>query len=155
MKVCVFAVFLTIFPFFAKSANKPGKSTIVLAATTPDEPRILGSLGMAYLRAGQNQAARLHLQKSVKLQPDYYRTQMGLGYLYLQKGKFRQANQALAMSARLLPVSENLFLLAEAREKSGDVEGAILLYQLVVESDRHSKLGRTSASRLAKSAGAQ
>ena len=125
------------------------------AATTPDEPRILGSLGLAYLRAGHLQAARLHLQKSVKLQPGYYKTQMGLGYLYLQLGKIRRANEALAVSVRMLPVTENHFLLAEAREKSGDTEDAMLLYQLVVESDRHSKLGRTASSRLAQSAGTQ
>ncbi len=125
------------------------------AATTPDEPRILGSLGLAYLRAGQLQPARLHLQQAVKLQPDYYRTQMGLGYLYLQQGKLPRANQALAKSVRMLPVTENLFLLAETREKSGDVKGAMSLYRLVVEFDRHSKLGRTSVSRLAASAGGQ
>jgi hypothetical protein len=118
------------------------------AATTPDEPRILGSLGLAYLRAGQLQPARLHLQKAVKLQPDYYRTQMGLGYLFLQQGKLSQANQALVSSVRLLAAVENLFLLAEVREKNGDVKGAIPLYELVVESDRTSKLGRTSAKRL-------
>ena len=123
------------------------------ATITPDEPRILGSLGLAYLRAGQSQPARLHLQKAIKLQPDYYRTQMGLGYLYLQQGKFRQANLALARSVHLLPVTENLFLLAEAREKSGDVKDARLLYQLVAESDHDSKLGRTAAKRLQQSAG--
>jgi tetratricopeptide (TPR) repeat protein len=121
------------------------------AAATPDEPRILGSLGLAYLRIGELQSARLHLQKAVELQPDYYRTQMGLGYLYLQTGKYGQANQALAASVRLLPVTENLFLLAEAREKSGDIKGAMLLYRFVAESDRSSKLGRTAASRLAQS----
>ena len=123
------------------------------AAITADEPRILGALGLAYLRAGQLQPARLHLQKAVKLQPDYYRTQMGLGYLYLQQGKFTQANQTLAMSVRMLPMTENLFLLAEAREKSDDVEGAMLLYRLIVETDRSSKLGRASAGRLEKPAG--
>ena len=125
------------------------------AATTPDEPRILGSLGLAYLRAGQLQPARLHLQKAAKLQPDYYRTQMGLGYLYLQQGKLSQANQFLASSVRLLAVTENLFLLAESREKSGDMKGAMALYKLVVESDRFSKLGRTSARRLNELVGAK
>ena len=123
------------------------------AATTPDEPRILGFLGLAYLRAGQLQPARLHLEKSVKLQPEYYRTQMGLGYLYLQLGKYDQANQALASSTRMLPVIENLFLLAEAREKSGDLDGAKSLYRLVAESDRNGKLGRTAGNRLTPSAG--
>ncbi len=125
------------------------------AATAPDEPRILGSLGLAYLRAGQLQPARLHLQKAVELQPDYYRTQMGLGYLYLQTGKYGQANQSLAASVRMLPVTENLFLFAEAREKSGDIKGAMLLYRFVAESDRSSKLGRTAASRLAQSTDVQ
>ena len=125
------------------------------AAAAPDEPRILGSLGLAYLRAGQLQPARLHLQGAVKLQPNYYRTQMGLGYLLLQQGKLSQANQALANSVRLLAVTENLFLLAEAREKSGDIKGAMSLYKLVVVSDRSSKLGRTSANRLQQSAGAK
>ncbi len=124
-------------------------------ATTSDEPRILGSLGLSYLRDGQLQPARRYLEKTVKLQPNYYRTQMGLGYLYLQQGKLRQANQALAISVRLLPTTENLFLLAETREKSGDIEGAMLLYRLVAEFDHGSKLGRTSASRLAQSAGSQ
>ncbi len=125
------------------------------ATTAADEPRILGSLGLAYLRAGQLQPARLHLQKAVKLQPDYYRTQMGLGYLYLRQSKFRQASQALARSVGLLPVTENLFLLAEAREQSGDVKDARLLYKLVAESDHDSKLGRTATKRLKQSAGAQ
>jgi hypothetical protein len=125
------------------------------AAATPDEPYILGSLGLAYLRAGQLQPARLHLQKAVDLQPDYYRTLMGLGYLSLQLGKFQQANELLAESVRLLAVAENLFLLAETREKSGDATGAAALYRLVVEADRYGKLGRSAAERLAQKAGAQ
>lgn len=123
------------------------------AAKTPDEPRILGSLGLAYLRVGQLQQARLHLQRAAGLQPEYYRVQMGLGYLYLQLSRYSQANQALANSVLMLPVTENLFLLAEAREKSGDVAGAMSLYRLVAETDRTSKLGQSAASRLAQSAG--
>jgi len=125
------------------------------AAMAPDEPQILSSLGMAYLRAGELQTARLNLQKAVKLQPDYYKTRMGLGYLYLQQGKVAKANVELAESVRLLPVTENLFLLAEAREKGGDVEGSMSLYRLIVEKDPQSKLGRTAASRLVRSKSAQ
>jgi Flp pilus assembly protein TadD len=145
----------------ARSLEKSGQQAEALAtylqaaSITPDEPRILGSLGLAYLRAGQLQPARLHLQKAVKLQPDYYRTRMGLGYLYLQQGKIGQAKNQLASSVSLLPVPENLFLLAEAKEQDGDLAAARALYQLVVESDRASKLGLTSASRLAEMAGAR
>lgn len=118
------------------------------ASRSPDEPAILAALGLAYLRAGQVQSARLHLQKAVELQPGYYRTLMGLGYLFLQQGKLREANQRLADSVALLAVPENLFLLAEAREKSGASEEARALYRLVAGADEAGKLGRTAAERL-------
>lgn len=125
------------------------------AAVAPDEPQILGALGLSYLRAGEVQQARMHLQKAVRLQPGYYRTLMGLGYLFLQEGQLGLANQSLAESVRLLAVPENLFLLAEAREKSADTEGAMMLYRLVAAADRNGKLGRTAASRLTRPGGAQ
>ena len=141
-----------------EKADKPSQAItqyLNAASMAPDEPQILGSLGMAYLRAGELQTSRLNLQKAVELQPDYYKTRMGLGYLYLQQGKVRKANDQLAESVRLLPVTENLFLLAEAREKGGDAKGGMSLYRLIVETDPHSKLGRTAASRLARSKGVQ
>ncbi len=138
-----------------KSGDQGRAITAYLQAATeaPDEPRILSALGMAYLRAGELQSARLHLQKAHRLQPDYYKTKMGLGYLYLQTGKVEQASAVLADSVRLLPVTENLFLLAEAREKNGDTKSAFALYRRVVEHDRYSKLGRTAAMRLKEAKG--
>jgi uncharacterized protein HemY len=118
------------------------------AGETPDEPLLLGALGMAYLRAGQVQQARLHLEKSVKLQPAYYRTQMGLGYLYLQLQRNNDARAALTKSVALLPVTENLFLLGEAHEKTGDATEAANFYRRVVRHDGSSKLGREAQERL-------
>jgi predicted Zn-dependent protease len=142
---------------FEKSQEEGKAIAIYLqaAAAAPDEPYILGVLGLAYLRAGQLQSARLHLQKAVKMQPDYYRTLMGLGYVYLKQGQISQADELLLNSVRRLPVVENLFLLAEAREKGGDIAGSRALYKLVIESDGNGKLGRTSAERLAETSGAQ
>lgn len=125
------------------------------AADTPDEPLLLGALGMAYLRAGQLQSARLHLQKSVKLQPDYYRTQMGLGYLYLQLQRYADARSALTRSISLLPVAENLFLLGEVYENTGESVKAADCYRRVVLHDGGSKLGREAQERLAKLGGRQ
>ena len=141
-----------------EKADKPSQAItqyLNAASMAPEEPQILGSLGMAYLRTGDLQTARLNLQKAVELQPNYYKTRMGLGYLYLQQGNVRKANDQLAESVRLLPVTENLFLLAEAREQGGDAEGGMSLYRLIVETDPHSKLGRTAASRLARSKGVE
>jgi len=132
------------------SGNGSQAITLMLqtAGETPDEPLLLGALGMAYLRAGQVQQARLHLQKSVKLQPDYYRTQMGLGYLYLQLKRDSEARAALSRSVALLPVTENLFLLGEAHEKTGDASGAANFYRRIVRHDGSSKLGREAQERL-------
>ncbi|MGW8312137.1 MAG: tetratricopeptide repeat protein [Desulfuromonadales bacterium] len=141
-----------------EKSGHPGQAIatyLQAAAAGPDEPQILASLGLAYLRAGQLQPARMHLQNAVKRQPDYYRTLMGLGYLFQQQGELPKANTFLSDSVRLLPTTENLFLLAETREKTGDTKGAMALYQRVFEVDPDSKLGRTSASRLAEAAGAQ
>jgi Flp pilus assembly protein TadD len=141
-----------------EKANQPAQAiTLYLKAASmaPDESHILGSLGTAYLRAGELHTARLNLQKAVRLQPDYYKTRMGLGYLYLQQGKVSKANEELAESVRLLPVTENLFLLAEAREKGGDVGGGLSLYRLIVDKDPHSKLGRAAANRLVQAKGVQ
>lgn len=118
------------------------------ATEAPDKAQILGHLGMAYLRAGDLQSARLHLEKADRLQPAYYKTKMGLGYVFLQTGDVKRARVVLAESVRLLPVTENLFLLAEATEKGGNFAEAQSLYAVVVDHDRYSKLGRTAASRL-------
>jgi Flp pilus assembly protein TadD len=124
------------------------KTYLHAASVAPDQAGILSRLGMAYLRAGDLQSARLHLERADKLQPEYYRTKMGLGYLYLQMGKVRQAKTYLAGSVELLPVAENLFLYAESLAKSDDISAARVRYELVVEHDRFSKLGRKAAKRL-------
>jgi predicted TPR repeat methyltransferase len=80
---------------------------------------------------------------------------MGLGYLFQQQGELPKANAFLSDSVRLLPTTENLFLLAESREKIGDTKGAMALYRQVFEVDPDGKLGRTAASRLAEAAGTQ
>lgn len=142
---------------FEKQGDEAQSIARYLQAATeaPDEPRILKALGMAYLRAGQFQPARLHLQNAVKLQPGYYRSRMGLGYLALKKGSLRQASEELEESVKLLPVIDNLFLLAESREKSGDINAALTLYKIIVKSDPGSQLGRSSARRLAQAGGDQ
>lgn len=145
----------------ARQLEKSGEqsqaiATYLQAATmTPDKARILGALGMAYLRAGELQSARLHLEKADMLQAEYYKTKMGLGYLYLHTGQVERANSALVESVKLLPVTENLFLLAEAREKSGDSAGAMSLYRVVAEEDRYGKLGRSAVQRMKQQKGTQ
>jgi predicted Zn-dependent protease len=123
-------------------------SYLLAASAAPDEAAILVGAGLAYLRAGDLHSARLHLEKAVQLQPDYYRSLMGLGYVYLQKGRVDDAENRLKQSVGLRPVTENIFLLAQAREALGRRKSATALYRTVVDADRWSKFGKTAAARL-------
>ena len=118
------------------------------ATLAPGESRILESLGFAYLRAGESQMARLYLQEALKVQPNYYKTHMGLGYLFLYLGDLANALKELNHSVSMLPTKENLFLLAEVHEKNGDLEGAFSLYSMIAQHDSSDKLSQKAADRL-------
>jgi predicted Zn-dependent protease len=118
------------------------------AAAAPEEPHIVTELGMAYLRADDRQSARIYLGKAVKLQPAYYRTRMGLGYLAMQAGRLDEAKKQLETSVTLLPVTENLFLLAQVYEALGEPVQALEIYRNIKTDDGHSKLGRAAHDRL-------
>ena len=118
------------------------------ATAAPDQPKILTGLGLAYLLAGDPRSARVHLQGAIRLQPAYYLSRMGLGYVDLQLGRYGEAIAELEKSLQLLPVARNRFLLAESYEKNGQPENAVPLYRAVARADEHGKLGRTAAQRL-------
>lgn len=114
----------------------------------PDEPLILGALGMAYLRREDLVPARRYLLKAIQLQTDYYRTRLGLGYIYLQKKQAKSAREQLESGFKLLPTLEGAFLLAEAREETADLVGARKLYTAVAKADPQGQLGQRAALRL-------
>jgi predicted Zn-dependent protease len=118
------------------------------ATAAPDQPQILTGLGLAYLLAGDPRSARVHLQSAVRLQPDYYLSRMGLGYVDLQLSRYLEAIAELEKSLQLLPIARNRFLLAESYEKMGRPDDAVPLYRAVVQADGQGKLGRTAAQRL-------
>jgi len=133
-----------------QSGELHGAISIYLQAATaaPDQPQILTGLGLAYLLAGNLRSARVHLQQAVRLQPAYFLSRMGLGYVDLQLQRYTEAIANLEKSVKLLPMTRNRFLLAESYEKNGQAQAAIPLYQAVAGSDRGGKLGRAAAQRL-------
>jgi predicted Zn-dependent protease len=133
-----------------RSGNVSGAiSTYLQAATAaPDQPQILTGLGLAYLLAGDLQSARVHLQRSIRLQPAHYLSRMGQGYIELQRERYADAVVELEKSVELLPIMRNRFLLAEGYEKNGQPEAAISLYRAVTRKDGRSKLGREATRRL-------
>lgn len=116
----------------------------------PEQPLILCRLGVAYLRDEDIVPARRYLIKALNLQSDYYQTRLGLGYIYLKRQEYLKAREQLDAGFRLLPTLEGGYLLAEAREKTGDLAGARKLYAAVAKADPGGKLGKSAMARLNK-----
>lgn len=114
----------------------------------PKSGLLLTGLGMAYLRREDIVPARRYLLKAVKSDPDYYKSRLGLGYIYLQNRQFPKAVTQLKVSLQLLPTIQGTFLLGEAEEAQGNLPRARELYQIVVQIDKNGKLGKTATNRL-------
>ena len=114
----------------------------------PEHGFLLTGLGMAYLRKEDKVPARRYLRKAVNFDPEYYKSRLGLGYIYLQNQQLQKAVTQLEASLRLLPTIQGTFLLGEAEEAQGNLPRARQLYQTVVQTDKNGKLGKTAANRL-------
>ncbi|RLB70210.1 MAG: hypothetical protein DRH07_09080 [Deltaproteobacteria bacterium] len=115
---------------------------------TPEDGFLLTALGMAYLRKEDIVPARRYLLKAVSFDPDYYKSRLGLGYVYLQNQQFKPAATQLKASLQLLATLEGTYLLGEAEEGNGNFQKAQQLYQAVILADKNSKLGKAAATRL-------
>ncbi|MBN1958276.1 MAG: M48 family metalloprotease [Desulfuromonadales bacterium] len=116
--------------------------------SAPDHGLLLTSLGMAYLRKEDKVPARRYLLKAVNADSGYFKSRMGLGYIYLENHQAAEAAEQLETSIKLLPTVEGTYLLAEAEEQQGHLPRARDLYQTVVQADRDGKLGQSAAVRL-------
>jgi len=114
----------------------------------PESGFLLTELGMAYLRKEDIVPARRYLLKAVRFAPDYHKSHLGLGYIYLQNRQFSKAISQLEVSLQLLPTTQGTFLLGEAEEAQGNFPRARELYQVVVQVDKNSKLGQVASTRL-------
>lgn len=114
----------------------------------PNEALIYTGLGLASLKAGDLNPARRYLQKAVQLDGGYYRSHLGLGYVYLQKGENLAAVKAAERSVELLPTLQGGFLLAEGYEKTGRRQQALELYREVAGADPGGRLGRAAAEKV-------
>jgi predicted Zn-dependent protease len=118
------------------------------AQLAPGEALILTGLGTAYLKAGDLQAARMHLTRAVQLDGDYFQSRMGLGYAHLEQGAPQQAVPELEASMKLLPTVQGAYLLAEGYEQTGRRPQALELYRAVAQADPSGKLGQAAAARV-------
>jgi len=116
----------------------------------PEHGLLLNGLGMAYLRKDDFIPARRYLIKAVNVDPDYYQSRMGLGYIYLQNKNPAEASAHLKKSLELVPTVQAAYLLGEAEEAQGNLVQARQLYQAVAQADANGKLGQAAAAKLAR-----
>ncbi|EAT15133.1 Tetratricopeptide TPR_2 [Desulfuromonas acetoxidans DSM 684] len=114
------------------------------ATQSPDQSQILTGLGLAYLKVGELNSAKHHLQRAVRLDGGYYRSRLGLGYVALQLEQFGLAEKELRASQALLPTVQGSYLLAELYQRQGDWQQAEPLFQQVVDGDPHGRLGKAA-----------
>lgn len=138
----------------AQEAEASGQLDVAIATyhkamqKAPNHGLLLTALGMAYLRNEDLVPARRYLLKAVSVEPSYYQSRMGLGYIYLNNKQVTDAVQQLEASVNLLPTIEGTYLLGEAEKAQGNLERAKQLYQAVVQADQNGKLGQAAAARL-------
>ena len=115
----------------------------------PRESLIHTAIGLAYLRQEDLLTARRYFREAIELDSDYYRPQMGLGYVYLQRQEYPSAVRYLKRSVDLLATTQGVFLLGDAYAATGNREDAIASYRAVIEADRNGQLGQAARQRLA------
>ncbi len=114
----------------------------------PDHGLLLTALGMAYLRKEDPVPAKRYLLRAVRVDPGYFQSRLGLGYLYLQDREAAAAVEHLEAAVKLLPTVEGVYLLAAAETLSGNLTRARQLYRAVAQTDRTGHLGQAAAERL-------
>jgi predicted Zn-dependent protease len=123
------------------------------AAALPDDPLILGRLGLAYLQEGDAGNARFYLEQALRKDPDHHDSLLGLGFFHLANRDFTAARQQLEKAMALVPTLKGAYLLAEAWAGEGDLARARRLFTEVAQADPHGRFGPAAQKRLQELAG--
>jgi tetratricopeptide (TPR) repeat protein len=102
--------------------------------------QLLGDIALAEKR---EQEAVPHYQKAMQLNPGYFGSWLGAGVAQYRLKNRAQSEQFLKRSMELLPTAPAALYLGNMARDSGDVEGALKLYQTA--SSSQSSLGQEAA----------
>jgi type IV pilus assembly protein PilF len=106
----------------------------------PNDASIQYDLGLAYNLRGFDAQALEHIQKALKIKPDYPEALNTLGYMYATGGQFDLAKEAFekAMNNPFYQTPQMAALnLGELYEKRGDSRMALAYYRKAVKLDAH------------------
>lgn len=129
--------------------NLDGAISLYRQAITaaPNQALIHTGLGMALLKKDAVGEARNYLARAVQLDPNYYASRFGLGYVFAKQGDHYSAIGELQQSMKLQPTLNSAFFLAESYEKTGQLQKAYELYREVAAADPNGRFGQTAAAR--------
>ena len=101
---------------------------------SPEAGEAMAVAGLALARMGQYRAARMALERALKLRPDQFEAAVTLGELNLDLGNARARAQVLETAARLRPREFGVWrILGHALDDLNDPAGAELAYQKALE----------------------
>jgi tetratricopeptide (TPR) repeat protein len=106
----------------------------VVRDESPEAGEAMTVAGLALIRMGEHRAARLALERAIKLQPNQFEAAVTLGELNLDLGNGPRGVEAFEMAARLRPRAARVWLaLARALHDLGDDDRTIQAYEKVLE----------------------
>ncbi len=111
----------------------------------PREARFQELLGDIALSQKKNQEALGYYEKSIKMQPDYFKPHIQSGIALYNMGKKKEAEPFLIRANELLPTAPGHALLGNIAEERGDVDGALQHYQIAASSN--SEIGQQAGAR--------
>ncbi|MEO6369112.1 MAG: M48 family metalloprotease [Steroidobacteraceae bacterium] len=125
--------------------DNAGAKTLAAEAIrlVPREGQFHQLLGDIALNEKRNQEAVPHYRRAMELNPDYFGSWLGAGVAQYRLGNKQQAQQWLKRSMELLPTAPAALYLGNMARDSGDVEGALKLYQNAASSQ--SSIGQEAA----------
>ncbi|MBK7116424.1 MAG: M48 family metalloprotease [Proteobacteria bacterium] len=113
------------------------------AKLVPREGQFHQLQGDIALNEKRNQEAVPHYQKAMQLNPGYFGSWLGAGVAQYRLKNRAQSEQYLKRSMELLPTAPAALYLGNMARDSGDVDGALKLYQTA--SSSQSSLGQEAA----------
>ncbi|MCX6777281.1 MAG: tetratricopeptide repeat protein [Candidatus Micrarchaeota archaeon] len=121
------------------------KEAIRLVEETPDrhvEPKILHhALGLAYSKSLSAGRAVKHFERAIELGFDRAAGEMGIAFAYLGAENYAKVAEHSEKAINANPfLADAYFLLAKAKDRLGELEGAIKAVETVLELERGSKL---------------
>jgi tetratricopeptide (TPR) repeat protein len=94
------------------------------------------------------QSAKRYLAQAVKVNGDYFKSRLGLGYVYLQLKDSSKAVPQLEASMKLMPTAPGAYFLAQGYEQTGKTQQAVDLYGQLAQADATGKYGQAATARL-------